>query len=181
MANLRSTGAGFFLLDYRGYGGSGGSPTEEGLYLDARAARDWILQHAPGELIYLGESLGSSIAVDLAAEHPPAAMVLQSGALSLVDVAKSAYPFLPVALLLKDRYDLRDKIGSIDCPLLCIHGDEDRIIPMRLGRQLFDASEEPKEWYEVRGGDHNDMPLEGGEPYYERIRDFLRRNVAALR
>src|SRR5262245_47435141 len=96
MESLRETGAAVFILDYRGYGGSGGSPSEEGLYRDAEAAEAWLSGRGIGPLIYVGESLGSGVAVELALRRPPAALVLQSAFTSAVDVAKAAYPYLPV-------------------------------------------------------------------------------------
>ena len=178
--DLRAMGPGIFLLDYRGFGGSGGSPSEEGLYLDADAAELWLNEHTHGDVVYFGESIGCSVAVDLATRRPPAAMILQSPAISLVDVAKKAYPFLPVSLLMKDRYDSRGKIEVIACPLLFIHGTADRIVPIELGRRLYDAATGEKEWYEVERGDHNALPWIGGHDYLERIRTFLAARVRGM-
>jgi pimeloyl-ACP methyl ester carboxylesterase len=168
-------GWGIYLLDYRGYGGSDGSPTEEGLFKDADAARRSLGEQSTDKVIYIGESIGCSVAVDLASRQPPVALVLQSGAISVAEVAKAAYPILPVGLLMKDRFDSREKIAQLSGPVLSIHGDRDRIIPMRLGRELFDAATCEKEWYEVSGAGHNDLIWVGGRPYYERVHRFLER------
>ncbi len=149
-------GVGLCMPDYRGYGGSGGSPTEDGLYRDAEATLSWLRDRGASSFIYLGESLGTGVAVELARRQPPRALILQSGFSSCVAVAQNAYPFAPVGLLMKDRYDSATKIGEISCPVLMIHGDADRTIPMRFGRALFDAAREPKEWLTIAGAHHND-------------------------
>ncbi len=174
MVQLHDLGFGVFCLDYRGYGGSGGAPTERGLFRDADATVAWLAARAPGALVYLGESLGCGVAVELAVRHPPAGLILQSGFTSAVDIAASAYPFLPVRLMMWDRFECRARIERLRCPLLMIHGERDTIIPMRLGRALFEAAPEPKEWLVVRGADHND-PIWVDPEYAEKIEAFLRR------
>ncbi len=176
--DLHSLGLGVCILDYRGYGGSDGSPTEEGLYRDAERVLGWLEARSPGRVVYLGESLGSAVAVDLALRHEPAAMILQSSFPSAAAVARRAYPFLPVGFLMKDRYESAGKIARIACPILVIHGDGDSIVPAALGRALFEAAHEPKEWYSVPGADHNDLPWAGGKDYLARIDAFLRRHVS---
>ena len=168
-------GVGVFILDYRGYGGSGGSPTEKGLYLDAEAAWKWLADRAAGKLVYYGESLGGAVAVELARHRAPAALILQSAFSSAVDVARKAYPFLPVNLLMKDRYENLKKISEVHCPTLVIHGEADNIVPPALGRALFEAANEPKEWYPVADAGHNDLPWRGGKEYLRRLEAFLER------
>ena len=129
---LRAHGYHVLLFDYRGYGGNPGAPNEAGLVTDARAARAYVLgRHDVDEagLTYFGESLGSGVAVALAREHAPAAMILRSPFTSLVDIGRVHYPFLPVDLLLWDRFASIDAIGDIRCPTLVIAGDRDRIVP----------------------------------------------------
>ena len=174
---LRKTGAGVFIVDYRGYGGSEGSPTEDGLYLDAEASIQWLEERGAGPLVYFGESLGVGVAVELAQRRPPAGLILQSGFTSAVDVARSIYWFLPVSLLMKDRYESSAKIAGARAPILCIHGAKDRIIPIRFGRRLFEAAAEPKEWFEVPEAGHNDLPYIGTLDYLERIERFLTDHV----
>lgn len=177
MRELHDRGLAVFCLDYRGYGGSEGSPTEKGFYADATAAVDWLQERDAGELVYLGESIGCGVAVELAVRRPPAALVLQSGFPSVVDVARKVYPIFPVGLLMTDRFDCAGKIGHITCPLLMIHGEKDSIIPMRLGKALFDAAPRPKEWLMIDGADHND-PMWIDPDYMKRIDAFLRTLVS---
>lgn len=179
LQELRSLGCGLFILDYRGYGGSGGSPSEEGFYLDAEAAREWLDSRAKGQLVYLGESIGCGVAVELARRRPPAALILQAGFSSAVDVARRAYPYFPVSLLMKDRFESARKIPEVKCPVLCIHGDADTIVPMPLGRALFEAARDPKEWFEVPGAGHNDLPWVNLEAYKARIEAFIAMHAQA--
>ena len=165
-------GWGVFLLDYRGYGGSGGSPREEGLYADAEAAALW-LEARGARAAYVGESLGCGVAVELARRRPPKALVLHAGAASLADVAQRAYPWLPVKLMIRDRYDAASRIDAVRCPLFCVHGTADDLIPMAMGRRLFDAAREPKRWLSVEGAGHNDIPWTGGAAYVDAVHAFL--------
>jgi fermentation-respiration switch protein FrsA (DUF1100 family) len=174
MRVFHSLGWSVFLLDYRGYGGSKGEPSEAGLGHDADASVAWLKKNAPDtKLVYFGESIGGSVAMGLAARHRPAGIILQSTALDLSDVARKHYPILPIGLILSDKYDSRAVIGKLDVPLLSIHGDRDDILPMRFGRAAFDAAPGPKEWYTVEGAGHNDLIYVGGRPYYEKIHAFL--------
>lgn len=175
MEPFHRRGWGVLLLDYRGYGGSGGSPTEKGLARDADAAVAFLESRGHRRIVYFAESLGCGVAVAAAARHPPLAMVLQSGALSLVDVARRAYPWLPVGLLMKDRYDCRAAIGHAGCPVLVVHGAGDTLVPVALGRALYDAAAEPKEWYELPDAGHNDLVYLGGRAYVDRVHAFLER------
>jgi len=179
--DLHSLGYGVFVLDYRGYGGSEGSPTEEGLYLDSEAALEWLSRNGIRNFVYFGESLGCGVAVELASRHPPLALILQSAFSSAVDVARKAYPYLPVALLMRDRFDSKPKMTKIFCPVLFIHGGRDSIIPPALGRALYDAANEPKSWFLIPDANHNDLPWVGGEGYLEGIQRFLERHVIGTR
>jgi fermentation-respiration switch protein FrsA (DUF1100 family) len=169
--DLHSLGYGVFILDYRGYGGSQGSPTEDGLYRDGEAALGWLEKQAVRDLVYLGESLGCGVVVELAKRRPPRALILQSSFSSALDVARNAYPYLPVRLLMKDRFDSKKKMAKILCPVLFIHGERDSIIPLKLGRALYDAANEPKRWFPIPGADHNDPPFVGGKTYLEGSRN----------
>jgi len=175
--DLHSLGYGVFILDYRGYGGSEGSPTEEGLYRDGEAALGWLGRQGIRDLVYFGESLGCGVAVELAKRQPPRALILQSGFSSAVDVARKAYPYLPVRLLMKDRFESKEKMAKILCPVLFIHGERDSIIPLKLGRALYEAANEPKTWFPIAGADHNDLPWVGGKTYLDGIQEFLRGQV----
>ncbi len=162
---LRARGLSVLLFDYRGYGGSTGRPTEQGLADDARAVRRHLLSRPDvnaARIIYFGESLGAGVAVGLAVESPPAALVLRSPFTSLVDAGKVHYPWLPVGLLLRDRYASLDRIATVKCPIAVIAGDRDAIIPFSQSRALFDAAREPKTFTVIKGADHNDTDLVHG-------------------
>ena len=165
------------LFDYRGYGGNPGTPTEEALKTDARAARDYILSRGDvdrGELVYFGESLGSAVATELALEHPPAALILRSPFTSLTDVGRHHYGFLPVRWLLRDRYDSIGRIARVKAPVLVIGGDQDRIVPIAQTRQLYEAAVDPKSILILSGADHNDEALVEGPAMIDAVLQFLR-------
>ena len=170
---FHALGWGLLFVDYRGYGGSSGAPSEEGLYLDAEAAVDYLRGRGVEHLVYIGESLGVGVAVEAAVRRPPRAIILQAGAASLVPIGRRLYPWLPIESLMKDRYEAAKRIPDVQCPVLCIHGTDDGHIPLALGRELFDAAPEPKEWYPVEGGGHNNLPATAGREYYARVQAFL--------
>jgi fermentation-respiration switch protein FrsA (DUF1100 family) len=157
---LISQGNGLLLVEYRGYGGNPGSPSEDGLYRDGRAALRFLADDAgmPAERIVLyGESLGTGVAVQLALEAPVAALVLEAPYTSIPDVAGEHYPFLPVQWLTFDRYENKDKIGRITVPLLVIHGERDDVIPVFMGRRIYALAPEPKQALFVPTAGHNDI------------------------
>ncbi|HEX3545320.1 MAG TPA: alpha/beta hydrolase [Mycobacterium sp.] len=171
---LNRAGFSALLFDYRGYGGNPGVPSEDGLAADARAARAWLAGRPEIDRIaYFGESLGAAVAVGLAMEQPPAALVLRSPFTSLPDVAAVHYPWLPVGRLLLDRYPSIDRIASVHAPLLVIAGDRDDIVPLSLSRRLYDAAAEPKQFMLVPGAGHNDPELVDGPQVLSEIRGFL--------
>ena len=162
---FRARGVGVLLFDYRGFGGNDGRPTEAGLAADARAARAYLATRPDVDsrrVVYFGESLGAAVAVRLAVEHPPAALVLRSPFTSLADVGRVHYPFLPVRWLLRDRFQSLERIAQINSPLLVIAGDRDQIVPFEQSRRLFAAAPEPKTFVVVSGADHNDEALVAG-------------------
>jgi hypothetical protein len=176
-AELRRRGCHVLLTDYRGYGGNPGTPSEPGLAADARAARAYLLNRpevAPSRLVYFGESLGTAVAVDLAAEHPPAALVLRSPFTSIVEIGQHHYPFIPVRLLLRDRFAAIDQIARIHVPLLVVAGERDSIIPIEYSRRLYEAANEPKTLVVLPNADHNDYELLAGEDMVRTIAVFLR-------
>ena len=160
-------GLGVLLVSYRGYAGNPGTPTEEGLYADGRAALGFLAERGigPGGVVLYGESLGSGVAVDVArqqaASEPVAAVVLESPFSSIADVAQTHYPFVPARWLVKDRFDSVAKIAAIGTPLLILHGGRDRVVPQRFGRRLFAAAAQPKEnrWFDEAG--HSDLYSHG--------------------
>lgn len=173
---LRDGGFHVFMFDYRGYGRSEGSPDEEGVYRDGRAAFDYVAKRNDvdsASIILYGTSLGGAIAVDVALHRPATAgLILESTFSSAEDVAGTSYPFLPVQFVLRTKFDSLRKIREIHAPSLFLHGNADSIIPISLGRKLFDAANGPKMFYEVAGADHNDIFTIGGRAYLETIRAF---------
>jgi fermentation-respiration switch protein FrsA (DUF1100 family) len=177
-SGLRDRGLQVLLFDYRGFGGNPGTPTERGLALDARAARDFLLRRSDVDatrLVYFGESLGSAVAAELAAEHPVAALILRSPFTSMADVGQHHYWWLPVRWLIRDRYATIDLIGRVRSPLLVIVGERDRVVPAEFSRRLYEAAREPKAIVSMPGADHNDYELLAGDDMIEDIIRFLRR------
>ena len=175
-AALSRAGLSVLLFDYRGYGGNPGRPSEDGLAADARAAQSWLAAQPevdPDRIAYFGESLGAAVAVGLAAERPPAALVLRSPFTSLADVGAVHYPWLPVRQLLLDRYPSIDRIGSLAAPVLVIAGDRDDIVPATLSKRLYDAAPEPKRFLSIPGTGHNDPALLDGRHMLSEIERFL--------
>jgi fermentation-respiration switch protein FrsA (DUF1100 family) len=160
---LRDAGFGVLALDYRGYGNSEGSPSEEGFYDDARATMDYArktLSIADNKIIIYGESIGSGVAVQMATEYKIAALMLQSPFTSMTEAVKYHYPWLPVNILLKDRYDSLSKIANINMPLLLFHGEKDTLVPFTLGKELFAHASEPKQAVYFPEKNHNDLDLQ---------------------
>jgi hypothetical protein len=175
-AALRKHGLQVLLVDYRGYGGNPGAPTEIGLAADSRAARAYLVGRPDvdaSRLVYFGESLGTAVAVNLAIEHPPMALILRSPFTSMGDLGQRHYPFLPVRLLLRDRFAAIDQIHSIRVPLLVIAGGLDRIVPIEQSRRLYDAAMAPKTLVVIPHADHNDYELLAGDDMIEAIVRFL--------
>ncbi|MFQ5534102.1 MAG: alpha/beta hydrolase [Sphingomonadales bacterium] len=157
-------GYGVLLAGYRGYGGSGGRPSEGGLIGDGIAALEYLSAQGVSRerLILYGESLGTGVAVRLAARRAVGAIILEAPYSSIVDVAARAYPYLPVGLLLKDRFDSMGPIGDVHAPVLMIHGAEDRVVAPELGARLFAAASDPKQRIVISGAGHNDVFELGG-------------------
>jgi fermentation-respiration switch protein FrsA (DUF1100 family) len=156
-AFLADKGFGVLYLSYRGYGGSTGEISEQGFITDALTAYDWLLGQgvAPGKIALIGESLGSGVAVQLAAQREVGAVALEAPYTSTADIAASLYWWLPVRLLMKDQFRSVDYIGKVKVPLLVTHGDADTVIPLRYGKALFAAANEPKELVVVPGFGHD--------------------------
>jgi fermentation-respiration switch protein FrsA (DUF1100 family) len=171
-----AAGFGVLFPEYRGYGGNPGRPTEAGLYIDARAALDFLAAHgiAPARVVLYGESLGTGVAVRMASERPVGAVVLEAPYSSIADAAQYHYPFVPARLLLRDRFDSMAYIGAVRAPLFVMLGGRDVIVPTRLGRALYDAAPEPKELWVAPEGGHEDLPEFGA---LDAARDFIRRRV----
>ena len=157
-------GYGVLLAEYRGYSGNPGTPCERGLYADAAAALDF-LEHAgiaPHRLALWGESLGSGVAVQAASRRHVGAVILEAPATSIAEVAQHHFPFVPAARLVQDRFDALSRIGGVRVPIMILHGERDRVVPIRFGRALFEAAPEPKEGWFVAGAGHEDLGHFGG-------------------
>jgi fermentation-respiration switch protein FrsA (DUF1100 family) len=170
-------GVNVFIFGYRGYGRSEGVPSEQGTYRDARAALAYLQGRAdvnPEKIVYFGRSLGAAVAVELAAHQPPLGLVLVSPFVSLSDMARTLYPYLPVASwLVQGRYNSLAHLPSIHRPLLVLHGEQDTIVPISQGRKLFDAANEPKQFQALYGATHDDTYIAGGATYWDTLSDFL--------
>lgn len=166
-AKLAEAGLAVLLLDYRGYGGNPGAPTEDGLALDVRAARDFLAAQAPVPLVYFGESLGAAVVTELAVEHPPAALVLRSPFTDLAAVARRHYPFLPVRLLLLDTFPVAALVARVRAPVTVVYGGADSIVPPAQSRAVAAAARGRA--VEVPGADHNDPALLSGPQVIEAI------------
>ena len=165
-----------FIIDYRGYGRSEGSPSEEGLYTDASAAWDYLATERkipPAQIIIFGDSLGGAVAIELATKVNAAGLIVQSSFTSIKDMAAQVMPFIPT-FILRTRMDSINKIARVRSPKLFIHSPADEMIPYRMGRQLYDAASEPKQFYEVKGASHNETDLVGGRAYFDTIGNFVR-------
>ena len=167
-------GVGVFMYDYRGYGGSEGTPSEAGLVRDALGARAALLREgvAPANIVYFGRSLGAAVTVDLALAHPPRGVVLESPFASVRAMASTVLP--GAGYLFRTRWDSLAKIGKLRAPLLVLHGDADETIPYAQGRALFAAAPEPKTFFTIHGGRHYEMDSAWSE-YWAAWRSFLAR------
>jgi len=162
-----------FAVDYRGYGRSSGTATEQGLYDDARAARAWLCEKenlTPRDVLYIGHELGGAVATDLAAEDGARGLVLVSTFTSLPDVGQRYLPLFPAWMLMQMRFDTLTKIKKYDGPLLVAHGDKDEIIPIAHGLKLLEAAPGPKEMVTMKGNRH-DTPAT--EEYHDALDRFL--------
>jgi pimeloyl-ACP methyl ester carboxylesterase len=175
---LVDRGHAVLLLEYRGYGGNPGSPSEDGLVADARAARrhlDGRDDVDAGAIAYLGESVGTGVAAALAAEAPPAALVLRSPFPELADVGRSAYPFLPVGALLRDRFPVAEHLERYDGPVLVVAGGADTIVPTALSREVAERAD--AELVVVPGVGHNDRELLAGQRFLDAVDRHVRAAV----
>ncbi|MCX6143385.1 MAG: alpha/beta hydrolase [Ignavibacteriales bacterium] len=175
LRSLQRHGFNVLMYDYRGYGRSEGTPTEDGIYKDGLAAYDYAvsLPEVKPERVFLwGTSLGGAVAIDVATHRQVAGLILESTFTSAKDVARIVYPFLPVQLFMHTKLNSLEKIRTLSIPILLIHGAHDSIIPIGLGRKLFNAANEPKDFYEIPNADHNDTFFMGGDDYFARVDRF---------
>jgi fermentation-respiration switch protein FrsA (DUF1100 family) len=164
-------GTGLLALSYRGYGGSTGRPSEAGLLRDAQAVYTFATARYPVErLVLYGESLGSGVAVALAAEHKVGKIVLEAPFTSAVDIGAAAYPFLPVRLLMHDQFRSDERIGQVTAPVLVLHGARDEVVPIGYGERLYARVGAPKTFVRFPVGHHSDLDSHGAPAA---VREFL--------
>jgi fermentation-respiration switch protein FrsA (DUF1100 family) len=169
--SLAAQGLAVLLFDYRGYGGNPGQPSEQGLAWDIRAARQYLIDDAgipPDRQIYYGESLGAAVITELAAHHPPAALVLRSPFVDLASVGQKHFPFLPVRTLLRDRFPLADYLARVTCPTTVVYGTADSVVPAEQSLTVARAAPETRT-VAVRDADHNDLALLTGTELIDAI------------
>ena len=146
----------FLIIAWRGFSGNNGKPTEEGLYIDGKSAIDWLIKKGVDEknLILYGESLGTGVATHLAQNKNYAGIILETPFTSMIDTAKKFYPYIPVSLLLKDKFENYKKIKNINSPILVMHGEVDQIVPFFMGKKIYELANEPKYSYFTKYDDH---------------------------
>lgn len=172
---LVDQGYSLLLVGYRGYGANPGRPTEADLISDSALALEWLIKQekiSAKDIVLLGESLGSGVALALATQYPVKGLIFDGAYSSITDVAQSVYPYIPVRLLLKDKWDSLSRIQKVKSPTLFIHSKKDRVLPFRLAKKLFESAKEPKQnlWLEHSSHDNN---LES-ETAKQSVLDFLR-------
>ena len=178
MRQLYQRGFSLFIFDYRGYGRSTGVPSEVGLYQDALAAYDYLIHQrriASERLILFGRSLGAAVAGEVAMKRSAPGLIVEGAFPSIQAMSDEHFWGAPARWLMDVEFNLAEKVHALHVPLLVIHGERDSIVPMALGKQVFDAAHEPKRWYVVSGAEHNDVPFVGGEPYFREIDTFIQR------
>jgi hypothetical protein len=162
----------FLIVAWRGFSGNKGKPTEKGLYEDARSAVRWLKFNGVEEnnIIIYGESLGTGVATEIAQNKNFAGVILESPFTSMIDAGKDKYPYLPVRLLLKDKYESDKKIKNIKSPVLIMHGKVDNIVPFHMGEKMYELANEPKYYYFSKYDDHM---MEYNVKLLKALKDFV--------
>lgn len=178
LAYYQAQGFGALFVSYRGYGNSTGKPTEAGLVSDALASYDWLKQKglSAQNIVVVGESLGAAVSVRLAVQRDIKALIIEAPFTSTIDVAKATYWWLPIELLIKDRFETIKIIDQVKAPLLIVHGEMDEITSVDQGRKLFAKAGEPKTLKILAGVNHNDLFV---EPVWQMETDFIKGVMAA--
>ncbi|NNC57634.1 MAG: alpha/beta hydrolase [Woeseiaceae bacterium] len=175
IGQFQDLGFSVLIIDYRGYGQSGGRTTEKGIYRDADAAWRYLTEArgiAASDIVIFGRSLGASVASRLASKTQPLALIVESSFTSIPDIAQDLYPWLPARWLSRLSHATRDHVRDVRCPILVIHSRDDEIIPFRHGEAIFASANEPRTLLTIRGT-HNDAFLLDGRAYVEGLRTFL--------
>lgn len=166
-----------FIYDYRGYGRSGGRPSEAGLYQDGLAAYDYLVEHKkilPNRIIPFGRSLGAAVAMEIATKRDIRSLIIESAFTSTKDMAKSMFLFQLLSPFLPSHYNNLRKIRAVTVPKLIIHGETDEIIPFSMGQRLYQAANVPKYFFPISGAGHNDTYFVGGKRYFQIFSDFAK-------
>lgn len=180
MLLYQQVGANVFIFDYRGYGLSEGKPSEKGVYSDGEGVLEYLrsrddIDH--DRLVLFGRSLGGCVVAELAMHHPAKAVIIESSFTSVDAMSAHTRPrltrFIPTRLLVRSRFDSVTKMPHIHSPVMIVHGDRDVTVPIHMGRELFEAANEPKRFYEIKGADHDDTHRVGGEAYFAALREFI--------
>tara|TARA_B100000989_G_scaffold110683_1_gene81186 strand:+ start:4532 stop:5350 length:819 start_codon:yes stop_codon:yes gene_type:complete len=163
----------FLIIAWRGFSGNSGKPTEQGLYEDGKSAINWLIKKGVNEknLVLYGESLGTGVATHLAQNKNYAGVILETPFTSMVDAAKKFYPYIPVNLILKDKFDNYTKIKNINLPIIVMHGEIDQIVPFSMGKKLYDIANEPKYSYFTKYDNHM---MEYDEKLVFALKSFLK-------
>ncbi len=181
LSELYKRGISVMIFDYRGYGKSSGAPSEEGLYKDALAAYEFVITQKtvdPKRLVLFGRSLGTSVAGEIARQRSAAGLILEGAFPSIQSMANHHYLGLPASWFVDSTFNLEEKLSHISLPLLVIHGENDTIVPLKYGKQVFERARQPKSWYSVPRAGHNNVPFVGGKAYFERLLTFIHKVVS---
>lgn len=175
LALFNSLGLSVLIIDYRGYGLSEGTPSEEGTYRDAEAAWEYLTGNQKinaKDIIVYGESLGGAVATWLTTQHNPGALILDSTFTSIIDMGKRYYPYLPLKFIARIRYPTIDRIDSINCPVLIIHSSDDDIVPFAMGKQLYERANQPRDFLQIHGN-HNYGFMQSLDAYRSGLDNFI--------
>jgi uncharacterized protein len=178
LLSLAAQGFCVFAIDYRGYGWSGGSPSEAGLYRDAAAAYEYLIQQRhvdPGSLFFYGESLGTAVAIELALDHRSGGLILESPFTSFEEIGKAHYFFIPgfVYYFMSNDWNSLHRIRRLNIPKFIVHGDRDKVVPFDQGHRLFEAAPPPKTFYPIHGAAHMECLELGGRELMDRLKIFV--------
>ena len=165
----------FLIIAWRGFNGNEGKPSENGLYIDGISAVNWIIDQGVKEedIILYGESLGTGIATELAQHKNYAAVILETPFTSMSDAAQKIYPYIPVSLLIMDKYENKNKIKNINIPVLIMHGEQDTIVPFSMGKKIFQLANEPKYFYFTK---HDNHMMVYDESMIKTLKNFIKLN-----
>ncbi len=175
LQTFNKLGFNVLIFDYRGFGESSGKPTEEGTYIDVMSCWDYLVDDrkiSPKNIIVFGRSLGGAVACWMAAHADPAALVLESAFASIPAMAHETFPWLPVSLFCRFKYDNVVNVTKIHCPVMVAHSKADRVIPYKQGYRVFEAANEPKQFVEISGG-HNGGGMDSNAHYQEALVKFV--------